>query len=1126
MEHPEGELPQHRDVSDKPENDTTPPTTASSNADEASKDKTSTEELQKQRREKKPFFYCRIVTNHPFKSFFITLGIQIGVLIISGILFLSGYNLFPTSFDTLPMEVYSVPYRLRDYANRDKDEYTDSFTRQLSNNGYPSWERGLRHALSSLDLYYSSNGGNIFTRETLQLMQQVENDLVTASGYSTSWCQTNSSSLECVNVVSILRYFDGTYASISSTFNDPTFSNIPGVLYEAHTNAQTKSDFDFFLPKSFIITPTTAVGSLTRSILPIGCSVSGTYLCKTMKDIVGDFLQGPLKDKLESWREKLTTVDFWYYSYVLWNKDVIAQAMADMMLALGSMVFIFSFMTFHTRSFWIAGFAVLSIITSFVGGNLIYRVIFDFQYFGFFHILAIFIALGIGADDLFVFYDAWRLTSFQSYPSLAHRMSDAFSKSAQSMAITSLTTIVAFLCSAISPLLATKSFGVFAAVIIFYNYLTVIIFFPCVVTMYHLKFEQFKWPCFRCCRKKANENSEKDKFNNNSVKPMQNIFVLSDGKSDIKTMKGETVIEDIEDANPKINNGRESNGHINNGFLTNGHVSNGIANGHVTNGVPNGAVQTASTSPESNDKHTGKKDKNKQKKLVVFFRDYYFRFITHKIARWCLLPVFACVVAVFAYQASKLEPDNENMQVWKDSHHYTKAIDAEQYDFYVSAEENLVTIHILWGLRNKDRSNCHFSDITCRGTTVYDDTFDPNPVANQQALMDFCTRLYGMSASDLTTYEIKTDSNGDPEIACFTRDLGTFLTNVSTTLAIDVSLPWDYTKVSNLMTAESTHYDVSQFNSNFPNTLEIAIQYWMYNRYAKTFTADFSTYNNLFGEQKGTWSQQLLSDSSIYYGNKLKYMMVSINTTINRFTTGYSEGIPKVERWEAFVQSEINKMPVGLQGGFQLTRDIWHWLYVQKEMEKNAVTGIAVGVSLAFPILCLSTMNVIVGSFATLSICCTTICVIGVIPTAGWKLGLLTSLNMTMLVGLAVDYVVHLAEGYRNSLHKDRLNRTRDMLEEMATSVFSGACTTLGAALFMFLAKITFFMQFGIFLFCTIGFSLFFSLGLFSVLMGMLGPQNDIGSLRPIFNFIKEKFKKCPCMRKKSKVTNIENGCP
>jgi hypothetical protein len=81
----------------------------------------------------------------------------------------------------------------------------------------------------------------------------------------------------------------------------------------------------------------------------------------------------------------------------------------------------------------------------------------------------------------FVLYDAWCLTAFSSYPSLAHRLNDAYSKSCTSMFVTSLTTAVAFAASALTPLLATKSFGVFAAILVFYNYFSVIIFFPTVV---------------------------------------------------------------------------------------------------------------------------------------------------------------------------------------------------------------------------------------------------------------------------------------------------------------------------------------------------------------------------------------------------------------------------------------------------------------------------------------------------------------------------------------------------------------------------------------------------------------------------------------------------------------------
>ena len=121
---------------------------------------------------------------------------------------------------------------------------------------------------------------------------------------------------------------------------------------------------------------------------------------------------------------------------------------------------------------------------------------------------------------------------------------------------------------------------------------------------------------------------------------------------------------------------------------------------------------------------------------------------------------------------------------------------------------------------------------------------------------------------------------------------------------------------------------------------------------------------------------------------------------------------------------------------------------------------------------------------------------------------LLVSLNMCLVVGLSVDYVVHLAEGYHLSLHKDRLSRTRDMLEEMGMSVFFGACTTLGASTFMFLSQVQFFLQFGIFLFCTIGFSLFFSLGLFTVLMGMIGPENEVGDLKAFARWCRSKCRK------------------
>ena len=114
---------------------------------------------------------------------------------------------------------------------------------------------------------------------------------------------------------------------------------------------------------------------------------------------------------------------------------------------------------------------------------------------------------------------------------------------------------------------------------------------------------------------------------------------------------------------------------------------------------------------------------------------------------------------------------------------------------------------------------------------------------------------------------------------------------------------------------------------------------------------------------------------------------------------------------------------------------------------------------------------------------------------------------MCMVVGLTVDYVVHLAEGYSLSLHKDRLSRVQDMLYEIAVAVFFGACTTLGASLFMFIAKLTFFFQFGIFIFSTIVFSLLFSMRLFATVLGMIGPENDTGNVKIMFQKLCGRYK-------------------
>lgn len=598
----------------------------------------------------------------------ITLLCHVAMLVISGILVASGFNLFPTNFEVLPMELYDIPYRLRDYAWRDKDNYNNKFKRTLTNDGLATHERGLYSSFSSVDLYYDTDGGNIFTKANLMRIKEREDKLDSSSSYS-SICMTQNSSMSCKLIKSVLRYFDGTYKHINATFDDPYFNNIPAVLFEAFNNSETKEDFMFFLPNGYSLSDSNAHGSLTRSIMLVGCSINGTSKCSSdsWKSLALSNLQDGIETKLKDFVDSSTDdFKFYFFSYNLWLADVLKQAILDMMCAVGSMLFIFCFMLFHTRSFWIAGWAMISILLSFLGTNIIYTGVIDFQYFGFFHILSIFIILGIGADDVFVFYDNWRLTAFATYPSLAHRLSDTYSKSVTSMLITSLTTSVAFFSSAISPLLATRSFGVFSGLLVIYNYLSVIIFFPTVVTMYHLKYEQWTCPCCRKCTKKDDESlSEKGKAGISNE-----VFIISDVEMtvhepalDTKSNGGSRVNVTVNgDSLPYIKEKSVASVGHSNGRIANGNA--GHTNGIVVNGKPStNEIKTLNSEkkPKEDSLMVKALHKKKQKRMVVFFRDHYLWFITHKITRCVALPLFVVLVGYFAYSASTLEPDNEQV---------------------------------------------------------------------------------------------------------------------------------------------------------------------------------------------------------------------------------------------------------------------------------------------------------------------------------------------------------------------------------------------------------------------------------------------------------------------------------
>uniref|UniRef100_A0A7S3UNQ6 SSD domain-containing protein n=1 Tax=Heterosigma akashiwo TaxID=2829 RepID=A0A7S3UNQ6_HETAK len=104
-------------------------------------------------------------------------------------------------------------------------------------------------------------------------------------------------------------------------------------------------------------------------------------------------------------------------------------------------------------------------------------------------------------------------------------------------------------------------------------------------------------------------------------------------------------------------------------------------------------------------------------------------------------------------------------------------------------------------------------------------------------------------------------------------------------------------------------------------------------------------------------------------------------------------------------------------------------------------------------------------------------------------MGVVESIIYVMVVGLSVDYTVHLSEAYLASGRATRQERTRAMVAAMGGSVLSGAFSTLGATTFLMMADIIFFTKFGSIIFFLICQSMVISLVGFTAMLDCFGPQ-------------------------------------
>jgi len=249
---------------------------------------------------------------------------------------------------------------------------------------------------------------------------------------------------------------------------------------------------NYFLDSNFNLT--NQVTMYSRSIFYWGQLLNGTTNEEDSETKLKKFI---LENLLETWtgltdKKNNEEVQIYYFMGALIFDIIQMILIGDGLKALGSFVFVFFYLRYMLGSWFLTAVGMFEIVMSLPLAWLSFSYIFQIKYFSALNVLCIFIVMAIGADDIFVFMDSYKqsagmgadvLNSFET------RMSWVYRRSGSAMLLTSITTCGAFLCTLFTPLAGTRSFGIFAAFVILFDYLLVMTLFCTSVVIYHDRFE-------------------------------------------------------------------------------------------------------------------------------------------------------------------------------------------------------------------------------------------------------------------------------------------------------------------------------------------------------------------------------------------------------------------------------------------------------------------------------------------------------------------------------------------------------------------------------------------------------------------------------------------------------------
>jgi len=218
------------------------------------------------------------------------------------------------------------------------------------------------------------------------------------------------------------------------------------------------------------------------------------------------------------------------------------------------------------------------------------------------------------------------------------------------------------------------------------------------------------------------------------------------------------------------------------------------------------------------------------------------------------------------------------------------------------------------------------------------------------------------------------------------------------------------------------------------------------------------------------------------------YSAITVPTSARRMST--ADEIRKAhDFWETWFAAKILTGPLETRGAFQ-SSDTWVLADTVDELKSAASLTVVYSLVLAFLVLFLCTLSVKIAAAATFCIASVVVYFVAFMALRGWRLGIIESVCVQIIVGLSIDYISHIAVAYV-STHNQPMTKDERSLSALRTvggAVAAGWFSSIAAALCLLGCTIVFFTKFATFIVVTLTASFVHAVFVLPVVLAALGP--------------------------------------